>query len=50
MRDRLRAVGHELFALEGAPHGMENWEGHPEWASYKMKLVQWLSEQLGARS
>jgi acetyl esterase/lipase len=51
MRDRLREVGarHELLALEGAPHGMENWEGHPEWAHYKTKLVQWLSEQLGAR-
>jgi hypothetical protein len=26
MRDRLREVGarHELVALEGAPHGMEN--------------------------
>ena len=48
MRDRLREVGarHELFALEGAPHGMENWEGHPEWAHYKTKLVEWLSEQL----
>jgi acetyl esterase len=51
MRDRLREVGarHELFALDGAPHGMENWEGHPEWAHYKTKLVQWLSEQLGAK-
>jgi len=51
LRDRLRAVGarHELFALEGAPHGMENWEGHPEWAHYKTKLVEWLSAQLGAK-
>jgi len=51
MRDRLRDVGarHELVALEGAPHGMENWEGHPEWAGYKTRLVEWLSRQLGAR-
>jgi len=51
MRDRLREVGarHELLALEGAPHGMENWEGHPEWAHYKTKLVEWLSEQLGGK-
>ena len=51
MRDRLREVGarHELLALEGAPHGMENWEGHPEWAHYKTRLVEWLSEQLGAK-
>jgi len=51
MRDRLRGVGarHELLALEGAPHGMENWEGHPEWAHYKTKLVEWLSQQLGVQ-
>ena len=47
MRDRLREVGasHELLALPGAPHGMENWEGHPEWSHYKAKLVDWLSKQ-----
>ena len=46
MRDRLAAVGarHELVALEGAPHGMENWEGHPPWTTYKAKLVDWLRE------
>ena len=46
MRDRLAAVGarHELVALEGAPHGMENWEGHPQWTTYKAKLVEWLRE------
>ena len=46
MRDRLAAVGarHELVALEGAPHGMENWEGHPQWTTYKAKLVDWLRE------
>ncbi len=45
MRDRLAAAGaaHELYAVEGAPHGMENWEGRPEWAGYKQKLVDWLS-------
>ena len=48
MRERLREVGarHELVALEGAPHGMENWEGHPEWSHYKTKLIEWLSQQL----
>jgi alpha-L-fucosidase 2 len=51
MRNRLSEVGarHELVALEGAPHGMENWEGHREWAHYKTKLVEWLSRQLGAK-
>ena len=36
----------ESFAVNGAPHGMENWEGHPEWMSYKQKLVAWLRIQL----
>jgi alpha-L-fucosidase 2 len=41
---RLKEAGarYELLLLEGAPHGMENWEGHPEWAYYKQKLVEWL--------
>ncbi len=45
---RLKAVGarHEMLLLEGAPHGMENWENHPEWAHYKQKLVDWLREAL----
>ncbi len=37
---------YDSFAVEGAPHGMENWEGHPEWMSYKQKLVDWLRVQL----
>lgn len=45
---RLKSVyeSHETLALEGAPHGMENWEGHPEWMSYKQQLVDWLRVQL----
>ncbi len=47
MRDRLAAVGarHELLALEGAPHGMENWEGLPQWTTYKAPMVEWLGER-----
>ncbi|MEP6915542.1 MAG: alpha/beta hydrolase [Acidobacteriota bacterium] len=43
---RLTALGarHEVLALEGAPHGMENWEGHPEWMSYKRRVVEWIRE------
>src|SRR5262249_60241210 len=33
-------AGFDAFTLEGAPHGMENWEGHPEWMDYKTKLVE----------
>jgi alpha-L-fucosidase 2 len=35
-------VPNETVALEGAPHGLENWEGHPEWMSYKKRLVEWI--------
>lgn len=38
---------YELVLLDGAPHGMENWEGHPEWAFYKQKLVEWLLSVVG---
>lgn len=37
---------YDVISVEGAPHGMENWEGHPEWMSYKQKLVDWLRVQL----
>jgi len=39
-------AGFDAFTLEGAPHGMENWEGHPEWMDYKTKLVEWLKAKL----
>jgi len=35
---------HELYALEGAPHGMENWEGRREWAAYKDKVVSFVRD------
>jgi alpha-L-fucosidase 2 len=43
---RLREIGarHELIALENAPHGLENWEGHPEWMSYKERLIAWIRD------
>ncbi len=37
---------YDALAVEGAPHGIENWEGHPEWMNYKQKLVEWLRVQL----
>jgi alpha-L-fucosidase 2 len=39
-------VDHELYRVEGAPHGMESWEGRPEWSGYQQKLVDWLSQKL----
>ena len=50
MTGRLAALGvpHELLRLEGAPHGLENWEGRPEWQYYKTRLVSWLKEHVTA--
>jgi alpha-L-fucosidase 2 len=49
---RLTDVGarHEVIAIEGAPHGMENWEGHPEWMFYKRRVVEWIQRVAGAAS
>ena len=45
-RRRLAAVGarHDAIVLDGAPHGLENWEGRPEWSGYKARLVRWIEE------
>ena len=44
MAARLQAIGarHHVLALEGAPHGMENWEGNPQWLHYKARVVEWI--------
>jgi acetyl esterase len=39
---------HNVVLLEKAPHGMENWEGHPEWMFYKKRMIDWLEKNLGA--
>ena len=36
-------VSHEVVTLEGAPHGMENWEGHAKWMVYKQRVVEWIT-------
>ena len=41
-----RGIPHELIALEGAPHGLENWEGHAPWMHYKPRLITWLRDNL----
>ena len=40
-------VPHDVVALEGAPHGLENWEGHAEWMFYKTRLVEWIARSVG---
>lgn len=44
----LQRVGATFDVLDvvGAPHGVENWEGHAEWLGYKTKLVEWLRAKL----
>jgi acetyl esterase len=48
--EQLKKAGarYELILLDGAPHGMENWAGHPEWEFYKQRLVGWLGTMLRA--
>lgn len=36
----------ELLRIEGAPHGVENWEKDPRFAIWKPKLVDWLRRVL----
>ena len=36
----------ELLTIEGAPHGMDHWEPHPEFLWYKKALVHWLQKAL----
>ena len=46
---RLAEIGarHELIALDAAPHGLENWEGRPEWTGYKDRMIQWIERVTG---
>jgi acetyl esterase len=46
--NQLKKTGarYELILVEEAPHGMENWAGHPEWEFYKQRLVDWLKATL----
>ena len=43
--DRVGAI-YDAIDVADAPHGIENWEGHAEWLSYKTKLVDWLKAKL----
>jgi alpha-L-fucosidase 2 len=36
----------DLITIQGAPHGMDHWEGHPEFLWYKKALVDWLRKTL----
>jgi alpha-L-fucosidase 2 len=45
MCDRMTAAGArcEVLRIEGAPHGVENWEKNPAWLGYKTTVVRWLN-------
>jgi acetyl esterase len=48
---KLKEAGapHKMILLKGAPHGMENWAGHPEWDFYRKVFTDWLSQTLEVR-
>lgn len=39
---RQKQISCEMLLLEGAPHGVENWEGNPAWERWKLTLLKWL--------
>lgn len=47
-RKELDRVGanSDVYDVAGAPHGVENWEGHAEWLGYKPMLIEWLKSKL----
>ena len=48
MCDNMKKAGArcDLITIQGAPHGMDHWESHPEWLWYKKALVDWLRKTL----
>lgn len=48
MCDKMKAAGArcEVFPIEGAPHGMSNWEKNPAHQTYKPKIIEWLNATL----
>lgn len=48
MCDAMKKVGNrcEIFTIEGAPHGMSNWEKNPAFQTYKPKVIEWLKATL----
>jgi len=48
MCEKMKSAGArcDLITVEGAPHGMDHWESHPEWLWYKKALVDWLKQNL----
>jgi alpha-L-fucosidase 2 len=48
MCDKIRQAGGscEVFPVDGAPHGIGPWEKNPAFQDYKVKMIDWLKQQL----
>lgn len=48
MCEKMKTAGArcDLITINGAPHGMDHWESHPEFLWYKKALVDWLQKTL----
>ena len=48
MCDKMKAAGAscEVILIEGAPHGMSNWEKNPAFQTYKPRMIDWLTKTL----
>jgi acetyl esterase len=43
---RAHGVRCELMVIDGAPHGVENWEQEPRFQVWKPRVTKWLAEAL----
>ena len=41
---------YKLILVQGAPHGIEDWEGHADWLFYKRQMVEWLRTMLSVQA
>jgi dipeptidyl aminopeptidase/acylaminoacyl peptidase len=48
MCGRMKAAGArcEVLLIDGAPHGVENWEKEQAWQIWKPRVVEWLRHEL----
>lgn len=48
MCDKMKQAGArcDLITIQGAPHGMDHWEMHPNFLWYKKAMVEWLQKTL----
>jgi alpha-L-fucosidase 2 len=51
MFEAMRAAGAraDLIVIDGGGHGLGSWDAHPDQATYRPKLLQWLKSTLAVR-